>query len=922
MSVSRYFTIHRFPACISILTVSYLTVVPSTLAQVSSDGTVNTQVTPTGNQLEITGGTQQGNNLFHSFNQFSIPDKVEAYFNNSNQINNIISRVTGASISQIEGIIRANGTANLFLINPNGITFGPNAQVNIGGSFLASSAESIEFADGVQFSATNTQPNPLLTMSVPVGLQFGSNPGNILLDRVIDLSVNPGNTLAFVGGNIHFIGAGNEENEAEGINVTNGRIELGSVGSKSTVQITKTNSGFKLGYEGVNNFQDILFSQGFEIIRGFNSSIQLQGRRISLDNNAQIFSRPQDSQTAGDITVNATESVEMTGSKTQDFLTGLFAEVGSGVTGSGGNIIINTQKLILRDGALVASEVFGAGQGGNVEINASDSVDVIGTGFLTNSTISTTTVGSGNGGDININAKNLGLQDGGLISAATAVLRGDPPNTATGKGGTVNINASESVQITGTEIIPNRIEAGRVPSAIFIESGFSDIRFLGFGQGGSLNLNTDRLMVANGGVLSAASLGEGTAGNINIQANTILLDQGVLTASSQGTGNAGNLTIKTDKLTVNNHSRVAVRSIGLGQGGNLTLNAGSIVVDNNSQLTATSQPLTPENVQELVRLGIAPELLEVDNTLANAGSLNIITDNLTVNNDSEVTVSSFGLGNAGNINIKAQNILLDNDSRLTAETASGEGGNIALDVNQLLILRHDSQISTTAGTQQGSGNGGNIDINARFIIAVPAENSDIFANAFLGQGGNIDITTSGVFGIEERAKLTPLSDITASSQFGQLGTVAINRPDVDPQRSLVKLPADVVDAKKLIIDACSPGGALTRGEFIIRGRGGLYPNPHEGVNTQTGLTELGYPNNTLSNFEPSSEVHNNRSSSPEPLNQRETHRPPIVEAQGWITDADGKVVLTAQASAVTPHSSGFMPATCYDLSTTNQSPSP
>ncbi|MEA5536237.1 S-layer family protein [Crocosphaera sp. XPORK-15E] len=896
-----------------------MTVIPPTLAQVSSDGTVNTQVTPTGNQLVITGGTQQGNNLFHSFNQFSIPDNVEAYFNNSNNINNIISRVTGGSISQIEGIIRANGTANLFLINPNGITFGPNAQINIGGSFLASSAESIEFADGVQFNATNTQPNPLLTMSVPVGLQFGSNPGNILLDRVSELKVSPGNTLAFVGGNIRFIGAGNE---TDGIEVSNGRIEFGSVGSNSVVQITETNSGFKLGYEGVKNFQDISLSQGVEIVRGINSSIHLEGRRVSLDNNAQIISSTPSSQAAGDIIVNATESVEMTSTKARGFPSALLAQVDPGVSGKGGNIIINTQKLIVRDGAAISSDVFGSGQGGNIEINASDSVEVTGTGFFISSVLTTTTLNSGDGGELIINTKNLRLQDGGQILAATANRRQDPLNTAIGQGGTVNINASESVQISGREIIPNRIEAGAVPSGIFTESGFSDIRFLGFGQGGSLNLNTDRLMVTNGGVISAASLGEGTAGNINIQANTILVDEGVVTASSQGTGNAGNLTIKTDKLTVNNNSRVAVRSIGLGQGGNLTLNAWSIFVDNNSQLTATSQPLTPENVQELVRLGIAPELLEVDNTSANAGSLNIITDNLTVNNDSEVTVSSFGLGNAGNINIKAQNILLDNDSRLTAETASGEGGNIALDVNQLLILRHDSQISTTAGTQGGTGNGGNIDINAKFIIAVPAENSDIFANAFLGQGGNINITTSGVFGIEERARLTPLSDITASSQFGQLGTVAINRPDVDPQRSLVKLPADVVDAKNLIIDACSPGGAFSKGEFTITGRGGLYPNPHQGVNTQTGLTELGYPNTNLSNPRPSSEGNENHSSSPLPLNQRETHRPPIVEAQGWITDADGKVVLTAQASAVTPHSSGFMPASCYDLSTTNQSPSP
>ncbi|EAZ90881.1 beta strand repeat-containing protein [Crocosphaera chwakensis] len=913
------FITKKFLIFISIFPINYITVVSSALGQVSSDGTVNTQVTPTDNQLVITGGTQQGKNLFHSFNQFSVPDNVEAYFQNSNDINNIISRVTGGVISQIEGIIRANGTANVFLINPNGIIFGPNAQLNMGGSFVASSAESIEFADGVRFSARNTQPNPILTMSVPVGLQFGSNPGNITLNQVVDLSVTPGNTLALVGGNIRLIGETNPENGTEGIQVTDGRIELGSVGNNSIVQITETNDGFRLGYDRVKNFQDISLTHGAELIRGFNSSINLQGRRISLDSNARISSRSQGSQASGDIFINATESVEISSSKTQPILSGLSAGVDPGVTGAGGNIIINTQKLIVRDGALISSEVSGPGQGGTIAINATDSVEIIGVGFFTNSTIASSTASSGNGGEIMINTKNLSLQDGGLISAATIVIPGTPPNMATGQGGTVTINASESVRISGSQVIPDFLEAGPVPSAIFVESGFSDIRFLGVGQGGNLNLNTDQLMVANGGIISAASLGEGTAGSLNIQANQIILDQGVITASSEGTGNAGNLSINTNQLTVQNQSEVAVRSIGLGQGGNLTINAGSIFVDNKSQLTATNEFLTPENIEELVELGIAPELLETDASLANAGSLSITTDDLTINNDSEVTVSSFGVGDAGNINIEAGDILLDNSSRLSAETASGEGGNITLDVDQNLILRRNSTISTTAGTTEGLGNGGNIDINTLFIIAVPTENSDIIANAFLGRGGNINIDAAGIFGIEERKRLTPLSDITASSQFGQVGNIGLNRPDVDPQRSLVKLPDEVVDTSNVIVDACRPGGALTRGEFTITGRGGLPSNPNEGVDNPTGLTELGYPNTDSSNAIPSEQDRSSPNSEENP-NKSETHTPTLVEAQGWIINADGNFVLTAKAPTVTPHSPGLSPATCYDLSTRNSSP--
>ncbi|WP_009546814.1 filamentous hemagglutinin N-terminal domain-containing protein [Crocosphaera subtropica] len=864
-------------------------------AQVFEDGTVNTQVTSTNNQLVISGGTEKGNNLFHSFEQFSIPNNIEAYFNNSDNINNIISRVTGNSISNIEGIIRANGTANLLLINPNGITFGPNSQINIGGSFLATTAENITFADGVQFGAINAQPNSLLTMSVPVGLQFGSNPSPIRNQGNI-LGIKPGNTLALVGGDLIFSGSN--------LLVSDLQVELGSVGSHSNVQIRNNEAGFQVGYQTVKNFQDISLSQESQLV-AFNSTFNLQGRHITLDQSI-IVSVTQGSQVAGDINVNASKSVELIGLKNSEFTTGFLAQVEEGATGRGGNLLINTQKLIIQDGAGLSAGSRGEGQAGTLMINASELVELTGTGFFSPSLLTTSTDSLGDGGEIEINTKQLIIRDGGSIEAFTL---------GNGQGGTITINASELVQISGSGIIG--ATQTETSSQITTSSGLQDVG-LGIAPGGNLSINTEQLKVTNGGIVNAGSLGSGNAGNVNIRANSIFLDnQGIITASSEGTGNAGNLTINTDQLTVNERSEVAVRSIGTGEGGNLTLNAQSISLDDKSRLTATSEALDPEIALEL---GLDPEVLELDNGLANAGSLNITTDNLRVNDDSEVTVSSFGLGNAGDINIRATDILLDNSSRLSAETASGEGGNISLDVAQFLTLRRGSTLSTTAGTTGGLGNGGNIDINALFIIAVPTENSDIIANAFLGRGGNINIDAAGVFGIEERERLTPLSDITASSQFGQVGNIGINRPDVDPQRSLVKLPDEVVDTNNVIVDACRPGGALTRGEFTITGRGGLPSNPNEGVDNPTGLTELGYPTNTdSSNFVPSEQ--NRSSPAPEVYtNQNETYTPTIVEAQGWIINADGNVVLTAQASTVTPHSPGLSPATCYDLSNRNSSP--
>jgi filamentous hemagglutinin family protein len=202
-----------------------------TTAQVTSDGTTNTIVNQSGNNFNILNGIEKGNNLFHSFSNFSVPTNGSATFdlNNTPNITTIFSRVTGGNISNIDGLIQTINTSNpvsLFLLNPSGIVFGSNARLNIGGSFLATTANSIKFADGVEFSTENLTGSPLLTISVPIGLQMGSNPTSIAVQGgghnaqlsilksfpigsvsglnigTRGLQVQTGKTLALVGGNI------------------------------------------------------------------------------------------------------------------------------------------------------------------------------------------------------------------------------------------------------------------------------------------------------------------------------------------------------------------------------------------------------------------------------------------------------------------------------------------------------------------------------------------------------------------------------------------------------------------------------------------------------------------------------------------------------------------------------------------------
>ncbi|NEU83656.1 filamentous hemagglutinin N-terminal domain-containing protein [Nostoc sp. UIC 10630] len=150
-------------------------------AQIVPDKTLpqNSLVTVSDNTIEITGGTRAGNNLYHSFQEFSTSTGSSTFFKNALDIQNIINRVTGKSISNIDGLIKANGIANLFLINPNGIIFGKDARLDIGGSFIASTATTLKFPNNLDFSATNPGNTPLLSINTPIGLQYGTDPGAI-----------------------------------------------------------------------------------------------------------------------------------------------------------------------------------------------------------------------------------------------------------------------------------------------------------------------------------------------------------------------------------------------------------------------------------------------------------------------------------------------------------------------------------------------------------------------------------------------------------------------------------------------------------------------------------------------------------------------------------------------------------------------
>lgn len=280
----------------------------------------------------------------------------------------------------------------------------------------------------------------------------------------------------------------------------------------------------------------------------------------------------------------------------------------------------------------------------------------------------------------------------------------------------------------------------------------------------------------------------------------------------------------------------------------------------------------------------------------NGGGLMITTGELSIEDGAGVSVSGFGSGNPGNLEVEARSIFLNRGS-FAATTASGSGANIQLQVSDNLLMRNQSSITAQA---KNNGSGGNIGITADFIIAVPAENSDIIANAFEGPGGNINITTQGLFGIKFRNALTPLSDINASSEFGVDGVVTINQPGIDPSRGLGELPSNLVDPTQLIDRHCTPGGTKQQSSFTVTGRGGIPPNPADPLDS----------NAVVSNWV---SLDSDDNSQPEPAATRSTpvQPKPIVEAQGWVIIPSGQVQLVAQSPTVTLESNPQIPIVCH-----------
>jgi len=509
-------------------TFCYLLTSNPSVANIVPDATlrVNSFVTPQEKTSLIEGGTRAGSNLFHSFTEFSVPTDNTAYFNNALDVQNIFSRVTGGSVSNIDGILKGNGAANLFLINPSGIILGSNASLDVGGSFVATTANAVSFGNQGVFSAT-TPNNPAILTINPSAFLFNQITAQPISNQAT-LQVTPGRTLLLLGGNVSIDGGR--------LLAPGGRIELAGLAASGTVGVNTDNNNFRLTLPDGVGKADVLLTNLAEVnVRADGGgSIAINAQNVNLLGESKLRAGIASGRNAtyiqtGDININATGSVNLT---ENSFISNA---VVSGGVGNGGSVNITTGSLSVTNGAQLSATTSGQGNAGSLNINAPDSVS-----FDRGSAFSyVNPLAVGNGGNINITTGTLYVANGAQLITSTS---------GKGNAGDINIHAFNNVFFNG-------VSNDEFPSA-----AFSAVQPQGLGDGGNINITTEALSVANGAQLIASTFGQGNAGDININAsNTIFFYGGINNGLSSyafsnvgngAVGNGGNINITTGALSI------------------------------------------------------------------------------------------------------------------------------------------------------------------------------------------------------------------------------------------------------------------------------------------------------------------------------------------------------------------------------------
>jgi len=807
--------------------------------EVIFDGSMNASTT----NLKLEGkmdiksdyGKISGKNLFHSFSTFNVNVSEQVTFSSEQAVQNIIARVTGGQFSTINGPVIST-IDNLYLINPQGILFGKNASIDIDGSFYATTADYIASNDEHFYSMIEKEA--ILFSEKPSAFGFLSDDshkmiisGNWNSDHdTATLSVKPGNTISLIANGL-------EINDAK-LYAEQGNINLASVSSKGTIDLNALDQSDNClkGDIQINHSQIDVSGDG-------SGDIFIRGGRIVIKKESDLMADNTGSAQAGQTNIQATSlTIDFSNIYSDSLSTGdggqiqiqtdntlmltnqtrVYADASNRQSGAGngGTITLKSKHIQLLNKSIVSSDTYGDGQGGKVNMTASETIYIQDECKIF-TVAEGTGVNAGNGGIIDIQSP--------IISAIQNSIISTDSKNGYGNGGKIVLSGIEGHPAESITIYNSRIYSGAVDN--------------GFGDGGQVRIIGKTISFINGAIIGSESIGRGKGGDVTItsselnfwgcdlQNNASAIYTNAL-YKSEDAGDAGNITIYSDIVRLQNQSGLIANTEGPGQAGRIRVTARSLELIEDSSISSAS-------------LG--------DHGAGNGGKIQLdVFSHLNLNHAGILT-SSFGDGHAGHISISAKSIYLYNQAGIRSESKAtidgGTAGKITIMADDILDI-NDSFISTeaintatdlvninqdkdngrlviatkellkmidgtiTSSVLGGMGNGGDIDIDPELVLM---NHSKIIANAYKGNGGNIHMVADHFIQSSD-------SVVRASSQYGLDGQIFIDAPDAKISNELLILPSNYLDASQWLRTPCSIRTSKDVSRLVITGRDAIPSN--------------------------------------------------------------------------------------------------
>ncbi len=669
---------------------------PTAGADVATDGSLGPARALAGPDYAIGAelGRQTGGNLYHSFSRFSLGNAETARFQGPDSVRHIIGRVTGGAVSRIDGGLWSDiPGASLWLINPAGMLFGPNAWIDVDGSVHLGAAAQVLTADGARFAALAPSASTLST-APPEGFGFvGNSAGAVQLDNS-RLDLPEGETLSLAGSAIRATQSGSEPGS---LFAPGGRIILVAVQGDGEV---------RLGSDGPRLTGAL--TGGPILLRSSGNAAEIAGALVDVSGEG-----------GGDLYIRGADLV----------LDG--ATVASRTLGAldGGVIDIRVDSLRVERGGSVDAGGDGSGRGSDIRIVAGSEVRLTAEGPDGFGNISSGTFGPGPGGDLSIETPLL-VVDGGFISnrPEEPFLDAGSP-AAVGPAGDILLHLGRLLIVNGGEISTSTFGA---QSAGDIHIRAAESVTVGGGD------------PEDGASVSADSFGSGRGGAIRIETPFLLIDGGAVFAESLGgdesgaPGSGGNIQLELERLVMRNGALVSSSTFSQARGGDVQVRASESV-------TLLGDPGD--------ELAYATAISSDTQGGGDAGKLRIETGVLRVT-AAEITSESLGVnagldpagGNGGAIEIAAREVILEQGGTVSSTTfSSGDSGDVRIRADQRLVVRGSDGLQDSgifANNQGGSGNGGQVDIQAGFILLSRGGVGAITEGS--GPSGNITIQADGM----------------------------------------------------------------------------------------------------------------------------------------------------------------------------------